>query len=231
MDVQFAKDDPSVTSILWVGFPGEAGGAALADVIFGLHNPSGRLPMTWYPQSYVDSVAMTDMRMRPAPGFPGRTYRYYKGPTVFEFGYGLSYSTFKHTMVRGTPRSVSLLLEEQHVYRLASTNCKSVEAEDSICKNSPVFDVRLKVKNSSGVKGSHTVLLRTVPPRVHNAPRRKLVAFEKVHLEPNEEVIVRFGVNVCEHLSVVDEVGKKKVPLGHHRLHIGDLEHSLVVTV
>lgn len=39
-DVQFAKDSPKITSILWVGFPGEAGGAAIADVIFGLHNPS-----------------------------------------------------------------------------------------------------------------------------------------------------------------------------------------------
>lgn len=40
MDIQFAKDDPKITSILWVGFPGEAGGAALADIIFGLYNPS-----------------------------------------------------------------------------------------------------------------------------------------------------------------------------------------------
>lgn len=40
MDVQFAKDDPKITSILWVGFPGEAGGAAIADVIFGSYNPS-----------------------------------------------------------------------------------------------------------------------------------------------------------------------------------------------
>ncbi|CAI9103982.1 OLC1v1002582C2 [Oldenlandia corymbosa var. corymbosa] len=39
-DIQFAKDDPNIHSILWVGFPGEAGGAAIADVIFGLHNPS-----------------------------------------------------------------------------------------------------------------------------------------------------------------------------------------------
>lgn len=40
MDVQFAKDDPKITSILWVGFPGEAGGAAIADVILGYFNPS-----------------------------------------------------------------------------------------------------------------------------------------------------------------------------------------------
>lgn len=40
MDIQFAKDDPKITSILWVGFPGEAGGAALADIVFGFYNPS-----------------------------------------------------------------------------------------------------------------------------------------------------------------------------------------------
>lgn len=39
MDVSFAVNDPKVTSILWVGFPGEAGGAALADIIFGYYNP------------------------------------------------------------------------------------------------------------------------------------------------------------------------------------------------
>ena len=40
MDVQFAKDNDKITSILWVGYPGEAGGAAIADVIFGFFNPS-----------------------------------------------------------------------------------------------------------------------------------------------------------------------------------------------
>lgn len=40
MDITFAKDNPKITSILWVGLPGEAGGAALADIIFGRFNPS-----------------------------------------------------------------------------------------------------------------------------------------------------------------------------------------------
>jgi beta-D-xylosidase 4 len=40
MDISFAKSDDKVTSILWVGYPGEAGGAAIADVIFGYYNPS-----------------------------------------------------------------------------------------------------------------------------------------------------------------------------------------------
>ncbi|KAL7227778.1 hypothetical protein ACSBR1_022622 [Camellia fascicularis] len=62
-----------ITSILWVGYPGEAGGAAIADVILGYHNPSGRLPMSWYPQSYTKNIPMTNMNMRPNPftGNPG----------------------------------------------------------------------------------------------------------------------------------------------------------------
>ncbi|CAL5434414.1 unnamed protein product [Camellia sinensis] len=73
MDVQFAKDNDKITSILWVGYPSEAGGAAIADVILGYHNPSGRLPMSWYPQSYTKNIPMTNMNMRPNPftGNPG----------------------------------------------------------------------------------------------------------------------------------------------------------------
>ncbi|RVW22014.1 Beta-xylosidase/alpha-L-arabinofuranosidase 2 [Vitis vinifera] len=80
-DISFAKNDDKIASILWVGYPGEAGGAAIADVIFGFYNPSGRLPMTWYPQSYIDKVPMTNMNMRPDPasGYPGRTYRFTLG--------------------------------------------------------------------------------------------------------------------------------------------------------
>lgn len=40
VDIQFAKENPNITSILWVGFPGEAGGAALTDILFGRYNPS-----------------------------------------------------------------------------------------------------------------------------------------------------------------------------------------------
>ncbi|KAJ6919891.1 hypothetical protein NC651_013740 [Populus alba x Populus x berolinensis] len=99
IDVSFAKNDENIGSILWAGYPGEAGAIALAEIIFGDHNPGGKLPMTWYPQEFV-KVPMTDMRMRPeaSSGYPGRTYRFYKGPTVFEFGYGLSYSKYTYEL-------------------------------------------------------------------------------------------------------------------------------------
>ncbi|CAH9130659.1 unnamed protein product [Cuscuta epithymum] len=230
MDVKFAVDDPKVTSILWVGFPGEAGGLAIADVISGAHCPGGKLPMTWYPQSYANKVSMLDMRMRAdeSSGYPGRTYRFYKGEKVFEYGYGLSYTSFTHSMVQSAPESVSLLLSEDHTCR--TSECVSVEAAENICNNSQ-FDIHLKVKNSGQMKGSHTVMLFSRPPQVHNAPLKQLLVFEKVHLGANEEGVVRFSVDVCKHLSVIDEVGKKKIPLGYHSLLVGDLEHSLLVTI
>ncbi|CAH9074703.1 unnamed protein product [Cuscuta epithymum] len=229
MDVSFAVQDPKVTSILWVGFPGEAGGAAIADVLFGYHNPSGKLPNTWYPQSFADSVSMVDMRMRPDPktAYPGRTYRFYTGPVLFKFGYGLSYTKFKHTLVRAQ-ESVSLSLKPGHFCQ--STTCESIETTDEICTGS-AFDFQLSVKNVGTVSGAHTVLLFSSPPAVHNAPRKQLVGFEKVGLIPNQEEIVTFSLDICKHLSVVDEFGKRRVALGPHVLHAGNLKHPLNVRI
>ncbi|KAI3803838.1 hypothetical protein L1987_32000 [Smallanthus sonchifolius] len=229
MDIQFAKDNPKITSILWVGFPGEAGGAALADIVFGLYNPSGRLPMSWYPQSYTQKVNMTNMHMRPDPatGYPGRTYRFYKGDTVYTFGDGLSYSEFNHHLVEA-PKLVSVPLEEGHTCRLSA--CKSIDAVEQTCKNL-AFNIHLRVTNSGKMSGSHTVFLFSSPPAVHGAPQKHLLGFQKVNLGPRQQGVVRFSVDVCKDLSLVDEVGNRKVALGQHVLHVGNLKHSLNLRV
>ncbi|KAJ0743917.1 putative glycosidase [Helianthus annuus] len=229
MDIQFAKENPKVTSILWVGFPGEAGGAALADIVFGQYNPSGRLPMSWYPQSYTEKVNMTNMNMRPDPatGYPGRTYRFYKGDTVYTFGDGLSYSEFRHHLVKA-PKLVSVPLEEGHVCR--SSKCKSIDAVEQTCKNL-AFNIHLRVTNRGTMGGSHTVFLFSSPPAVHGAPQKHMLGFQKVHLAPRQESVVRFGVDVCKDLSLVDEVGNRKVALGQHVLHVGSLKHSVTVRI
>lgn len=229
MDVSFAKTNDKITSILWVGYPGEAGGAAIADIIFGSYNPSGRLPMTWYPQSYVDKVPMTNMNMRPDPsnGYPGRTYRFYTGETVYSFGDGLSYSEFSHELTQA-PGLVSVPLEENHV--CYSSECKSVAAAEQTCQNL-TFDVHLRIKNTGTMSGSHTVFLFSTPPSVHNSPQKHLVGFEKVFLHAQTDSHVGFKVDVCKDLSVVDELGSKKVALGEHVLHIGSLKHSMTVRI
>ncbi|KAK6121469.1 hypothetical protein DH2020_044785 [Rehmannia glutinosa] len=71
------------------------------------------------------------------------------------------------------------------------------------------------------------VILVIIPPQVHNAPQKHLLGFQKVNLASQEEEMVRFSVDVCKDLSLVDENGNKKVALGEHVLHVGDLKHSL----
>ena len=72
---------------LW--YPGQAGGTALADVLFGDYNPAGRLPVTFY-KSEDQLPPFTDYHMK------GRTYRYFEGEPLYPFGYGLSYTPFAY---------------------------------------------------------------------------------------------------------------------------------------
>lgn len=185
--------------------------------------------MSWYPQSYVNTVNMTNMNMRPDPatGYPGRTYRFYRGPTVYTFGDGLSYSGFSHHLVKAQ-KFVSIPLGEHHFCKKHS--CKSIDASEETCKNASV-KVHLRVKNGGRMSGSHTVFLFSTPPNVHNSPQKQLLGFEKVFLTPKEQGIVRFNVDVCRHLSVVDKGGKRKLALGMHVLHVGSLKHYLIVSI
>lgn len=81
-----------VGAVIWAGYPGETGGSALADVLFGDYNPAGRLPIT-FPRSIRDVPAMTDYRMR------GRTYRYLEAAPLYPFGFGLSYTQFSYSEI------------------------------------------------------------------------------------------------------------------------------------
>ena len=74
-------------AILQAWYPGEQGGHAVADVLFGDYNPGGKLPVTFY-RDDSQLPPFDDYRMA------GRTYRYFRGTPLFPFGYGLSYTTF-----------------------------------------------------------------------------------------------------------------------------------------
>ncbi|KAI0392250.1 glycoside hydrolase family 3 protein [Xylariaceae sp. FL0594] len=86
----------NVSSIVWAGFPGQDGGTAVLDILYGRASPAGRLPTTVYPASYVNQVPLTDMELRPnsKTGNPGRTYKWYSADPVLPYGYGLHYTTF-----------------------------------------------------------------------------------------------------------------------------------------
>lgn len=77
-------------AVIFAWYPGEQGGRALADILFGDVNPSGKLPITFY-RSVNDLPPFDDYNME------GRTYKYFSGDPLFPFGYGLSYTTFKQS--------------------------------------------------------------------------------------------------------------------------------------
>lgn len=77
-------------AILYVGYPGEQGGGAIGDVIFGDAVPSGRMPVT-VPMSVEDLPPYEDYAMK------NRTYRYMEKEPLFPFGFGLSYSSFTYS--------------------------------------------------------------------------------------------------------------------------------------
>jgi beta-D-xylosidase 4 len=82
-----------VNALLWGGYPSQAAGTAVFQILTGKTAPAGRLPVTQYPSNYVNEVPMTDMSLRPGTANPGRTYRWYND-AVIPFGYGLHYTTF-----------------------------------------------------------------------------------------------------------------------------------------
>ena len=88
-DVDISAIEPFADAIILAWYPGEQGGNAFADLLFGKISPSGHLPVTFY-RSIKDVPDYKDYSMK------GRTYRYYSGPVQYPFGFGLSYTTFEY---------------------------------------------------------------------------------------------------------------------------------------
>ncbi|CAF1570446.1 unnamed protein product, partial [Didymodactylos carnosus] len=175
LDLSFIRDSSAFTSLLWMGYAGQSGGLAVATVIFGLYNPSGKLPITFYPQEYVNQVPMTDMSMRSSPINPGRTYKFYIGQPVYEFGYGLSYTTFKYEWCDSASSSIFNIehLMTNHyddrfiiqTYRVNVTNTGTRDGDDVV-----LAYLKPELK-----------LIKNVQP-----PLKQLFGFTRIHLSINE---------------------------------------------
>lgn len=102
-------NNTGVGALVWAGYPGQAGGNALHDVLVGSYAIAGRLPISQYPADYINTVNMWDPGMRPDPetGNPGRTYRWYPD-AVFPMGYGLHYTNFSFSCSCPVPKSISI---------------------------------------------------------------------------------------------------------------------------
>ncbi|KAL5709639.1 xylan 1,4-beta-xylosidase [Ranunculus cassubicifolius] len=238
IDVSFAKVNPKIASIIWVGYPGETGGLALAEIIYGDCNPGGRLPMTWYPESFT-SVPMSDMRMRSdmLHGYPGRSYRFYTGERVYGFGEGLSYTNYSYKFA-SLPSKISLLRSSS--IKKASRNILYQRREeldhiqiDQIPSCDALnFYTRISVKNNGNMSGSHVVMLFSRQSiMVEGSPWKQLIGFNRVHTEAFGATETSIFVEPCKHLSIVDEVGERILKLGNHVLMLDGLEQSISIDI
>ncbi|KAL8058448.1 hypothetical protein ABFX02_03G018900 [Erythranthe guttata] len=222
VDISFAKDNSKIGSILWPGYPGEAGGKAIAEIVFGDHNPGGRLPMTWYPKDFV-KVPMTDMRMRPDPasGYPGRTYRFYQGDKVFEFGYGLSYSNYSYKFISSSQIKLDFKKSSvgSRVGNLGDISVSDIGLES--CEKAK-FSVIVRVENEGNMAGKHPILLF-----LRHDQGKQLVGFQTVKLGAKEKANVEFRVNPCEQFSRAIEDGTMVIGSGLQHLVVGDQEFPI----
>jgi len=88
LSINYAAEN--MDAILTAGYPGQQGGNAIADVLFGDYNPAGRLPVTYY-KSVDQLPAFENYDME------GRTYRYFRQTPLYPFGFGLSYTSFDYS--------------------------------------------------------------------------------------------------------------------------------------
>ncbi|MDA3832421.1 MAG: glycoside hydrolase family 3 C-terminal domain-containing protein, partial [Spirochaetales bacterium] len=95
VEVEEFKQLQNIPGIIWVGYNGQAQGDAIADILFGNANPGGKLNATWY-KSVNDLPPITDYTLRGGANKNGRTFWYFDKEVSYEFGYGLSYTTFEY---------------------------------------------------------------------------------------------------------------------------------------
>jgi beta-glucosidase len=112
--INWAKDN--VPAIMEAWYPGEEGGTAIADVLFGDYNPGGRLPVTFY-KSVDQLPSFTDYSMKE------KTYRFFTGEPLFRFGHGLSYTTFAYSNLKAPDitigQTLSVLIDVENTGNVA----------------------------------------------------------------------------------------------------------------
>ena len=183
--VNWAQDHAQAILEAW--YPGEEGGDAIAETLSGANNPAGRLPLTFY-RSLDELPAFDDYSMS------HRTYRYFTGKPLYEFGYGLSYTTFKFSGV--------------------AVSTQKLKAGEPLT-------VTADVTNSGSVAGDEVAEVYLTPPHTDVSPKLALAGFERVHLAPGETRHLTMTLDPRA-LSEVDAKGNRAVAAGQYSLMLGD---------
>ena len=184
----FASIEDQYDALIQAWYGGQAGAAALADILFGDVNPSAKLPVTFY-ASTNDLPDFLDYSME------NRTYRYFKGQPLYQFGFGLSYTTFS--------------------FGEAKLSAKSVAAGKGV-------DITVPVTNTGKVAGDEVVQIYVKSLDNPEAPIKALKGFQRVSLNPGQSKNVKVSLRPDAFAYYSEAVDGLAVRPGKYQLLYGN---------
>ena len=206
VEVEDFKDLENIPGMLWTGYNGQAQGAAIPLILFGDVNPGGKLNATWY-KSVKDLPAITDYTLRAENGKPGRTLWYFTKPVSYEFGYGISYTTFE--------------------YSDFAISKSSITPDDKIT-------VSVNVKNTGSYDGDEVVQIYVTTPESPASlqrPIKRLKGFKRVTIPRGQTRLVEIEID-CADLWFWDmENDRITYDSGKYNFEIGSSSQDIRGTV
>ena len=193
--------DKNASAILESWYPGEEGGTAIADALFGDYNPAGRLPVTFY-KSVNQLPPFRDYSMK------DRTYRYFTGTPLYPFGFGLSYSRFKYSDIK-VPAAVS-----------AGDSATVTAKVKNIGKVGGDEVVELYVQPAP-------IGLAEISPG-QPMPRLELAGFQRVHLQPGQSGTATFTLQPKQ-LRLFNARGVRTLQPVYWRVYVGGEQPDLTM--
>lgn len=215
-------EHPNVTAAIIAHLPGQDIGGALIKIVYGEVSPSGKLPYTVaknesdYGELYAPCLPESKEDRFPQCNFTEGLYIDYRHFDVhgieprFEFGFGLSYTTFEY---EGAPPEAFSLSSEVSQKPLADDSALDITAPISVT-----------ITNTGSVPGEEIAQLYVGIP---NAPEKQLRGFEKVKLAPGEQAEVTFELRKRD-LSIWDVVSQGWViQSGEYKFHVGSSSRDI----
>lgn len=183
-------------AIVFAWYPGQEGGKAVADILFGERSPSGRLPIT-FPKSEAQLPPYDDYSMQ------GRTYRYMTEEPMYPFGFGLSYATVKFDNIT-----------------LGNTEALSTDGQKG------TLDVSVNVTNTGTRELEEVVQLYLKTPNAGiDQPIQSLKGFQRIKLAPGQTERVSFSMPKKQ-LYSINAQGKPVLLKGEYRVTVGNASPS-----
>jgi beta-D-xylosidase 4 len=222
VDSSSIKANSKIGSLVWGGYPGQSGGAALVDILTGKRAPAGRLVTTQYPADYATQFSALDMGLRPNGSNPGQTYSWYTGTPVYQFGDGIFYTTFKE-------KATASSSNDKNTYDLQTLSSAQHPGYDFI-EQVPFMNFTATIKNSGKTASPYSCMLFASTKNAGPAPypNKWLVGFDRLAtILPGHSSILTIPVTLGA-VARVDESGDRVLYPGQYELALNN-DQSVVV--